>query len=162
MSAVPQNVLAAWRDIPRVARQYTGSTLWLYSVAKDNFAVGTNKCNKFVFDVIVEAGVSPRPTVPRLTFGLFRNGLRPPTAGEWATSTVHIPGWVVVTTAQAGDVVAEAHQYSDATGHVGIVVGDRQTASASSAHAVAGTIVVNDWGFRSDSAPTFRRFVGTA
>ncbi len=50
------------------------------------------------------------------------------------------------------------HNYADATGHVGIVIGEKMTASASAL--VKGQIVQNDWGFRTDSKPTFRRFKG--
>lgn len=47
---------------------------------------------------------------------------------------------------------------ADATGHVGIVIGEKMTASASAL--AKGQIVQNDWGFRTDSKPTFRRFKG--
>ena len=52
------------------------------------------------------------------------------------------------------DVITEA----GVTGHVGVVVGARQTASASSRE--GGKIVINDWGFRAGNVPTFRRYVG--
>jgi hypothetical protein len=58
-----------------------------------------------------------------------------------------------------GDVAAQKISYSDASGHVGIVTGPGKTVSASS---VTGTIVENDWGFRSDQQGevVFRRYVG--
>jgi hypothetical protein len=139
--------------IARVARSKVGSQDWMYSKAKGDFGKNTNKCNLFVYDVLVEAGVKPPPVVPR--YIVFS---RPPTAGEWADPSVTINGWTVVSDAQAGDVVAEAHNYSDATGHVGIVVDKQQTVSASAL--VGGVIVQNDWGFRADNKPTFRRFTG--
>ncbi|SIO59004.1 hypothetical protein SAMN05444166_5891 [Singulisphaera sp. GP187] len=123
----------------------------MYSVAKDDFAANTNKCNKFVFDVAVEAGVTPPPKV-----SMYLIFSRPPTAGEWADPKVAISGWDVVTSPLPGDVVAEAHRYADATGHVGIVVGPNLTVSASAL--VGGVIVENDWGFRTDQTPTFRRY----
>jgi hypothetical protein len=52
--------------------------------------------------------------------------------------------------------VAEAHDYSDATGHCGIVVGDKETVCYSSL--LSGVITLTDWGFRADSKPTFRRY----
>jgi hypothetical protein len=140
--------------IVSVATGKVGSNDWAYDREKDNFGKNTNKCNKFnkfVYDVMVEAGVQPPPSIPR--YLIFS---RPPTAGEWATPSTTIDGWVVVETPAPGDVVAEAHNYSDATGHVGIVVGDKLTASASAL--VNGQIVQNDWGFRSDNKPTFRRY----
>ena len=137
-------------EIARVARSRVGSQDWRYDKEKDGFPKNTNKCNQFVYDVMVEAGVKPPPVVPKyLVFS------RPPTAGEWADPSVKIEGWTVVSEPQPGDVIAEAHQYSDATGHVGIVVGDKKTVSASAL--VGGVIVENDWGFRSDNKPTFRR-----
>lgn len=138
-------------SIVRVARTKIGSQDWMYSKEKGDFGKNTNKFNLFVCDVLVEAGVKPAPAVPR--YVVFS---RPSTAGEWADPAVKIEGWAVVTTASPGDVVAEAPNYSDATGHVGIVVGDKQTVSASAL--VGGVIVQNDWGFWSDNKPTFRRF----
>ncbi|MEX2174087.1 MAG: CHAP domain-containing protein [Pirellulaceae bacterium] len=138
--------------IVTVAKSYVGSGAWMYIKEKDGFGKNKNKCNQFVYDVVVEAGL-PGPTVPK--YGIFS---RPPTAGEWATPAVLIKGWKVVTEPQAGDVVAEAHRYADATGHVGIVVEAGQTASASSNE--GGKIVQNDWGFRADNHPTFRRYIG--
>lgn len=51
-------------------------------------------------------------------------------------------------------MAAIATAYGDATGHVGIVVGDRTTVSAA-----AGGVFASDWGFRAGQAPTFRRHV---
>jgi hypothetical protein len=140
--------------IVKVATSKKDRLDWAYDKKKDEFGENTNKCNKFVYDVMVEAGVTPPPqvTVSRL---LIFSKTRLPTAGEWADKTQTITGWVVVADPQPGDVVAEAHDYSDATGHCGVVVGDKQTASASSL--VNGMIVINDWGFRADNKPTFRR-----
>lgn len=134
--------------IAQVAKSKVGSSDWKYSEERGDFPKNTNKCNLFVYEVAVAAGATP-PTVPR--YVIFN---RPPTAGEWATPSVSINGWTVVTDPQPGDVVAEAHNYADATGHVGIVTGDKLTTSASAL--VGGVIVENDWGFRSDNHPTFR------
>lgn len=137
--------------IARTARSYVGSKAWRYDTAKGDFGANTNKCNQFVYDVMVAAGVNPPPSVSKYIF--FS---RPPTAGEWADASLKIDGWAVVSTPQPGDVVAEAHNYSDATGHCGVVTGPNLTASASSL--VGGDIVQNDWGFRADNKPTFRRY----
>ena len=140
--------------IVRVARSYIDSKLWMYAVAKDNFGENTNKCNKFVYDIMVEVGINPPPqvTVP----GWIWDTIRPPTAAEWASATVAIPYWNIVAEPQPGDVVAEAHHYSDATGHCGIVVGNKETVCYSSL--LSGVIDLTDWGFRADSKPTFRRY----
>lgn len=136
--------------IVRAAKAKVGSKAWAYATAKDDFDANTNKCNQFVYDIMVEANVSPLPEVSKRIFWS-----RPPLAREWATASVEIKGWTVVSDPQPGDVVAEAHNYADATGHVGIVVDKKKTASASAL--VGGEIVINDWGFRKDSKPTFRR-----
>lgn len=136
--------------IVQVALSKVGSQLWRYDVVKDEFGKDTNKCNKFVYDVIKEAGVGA-PTVSMYWF--FS---RPPTAAEWADPASAILHWKAVDEPQPGDVVAEKHAYTNATGHCGIVVGTNQSVSASSF--VNGVIVQNDWGFRADNSPTFRRY----
>ncbi len=119
-------------------------------MVKDNFDTNTNKCNLFVFDVIVEARAAPYPKVSK--YWLLA---RPPLAREWADVDLKIPGWEGVEKPRPGDVVAEAHDYADATGHVSIVVGARETVSASSQ--VGGVIVNNDCGLCEGQQPTFRR-----
>jgi len=138
-------------EIVKVAISKVGSNQWQYAVEKDDFGKNTNKCNKFVYDVMVEAKTNPLPQVSHYVVWS-----RPPLAREWADPNTTIEGWKIVTSPQPGDVVAEAHNYADATGHVGIVVAKNQTISASAL--VGGTIVMNDWGFRKDNKPTFRRF----
>ena len=78
-----------------------------------------------------------------------------PTAGQWGDANVTIPGYPVVENPQPGDIVAIPHEYSDATGHVGIVVDVNKTASQSS---ITDKITINNWGFRADDGnPVFRR-----
>ncbi len=147
---VIEGKLSLANSIVLAARTKVTSQEWMYAKEKGDFGKNKNKCNQFVYDVLVEAGVKPPPFVPKYVF--FS---RPPTAGEWADPSVKIDGWVVVSEPKPGDVVAEPHNYSDATGHVGIVVGEKQTVSANSL--VGGVITQNDWGFRGDNKPTFRR-----
>ena len=45
--------------IAATAKNYGGRTDWGFDKQKDNFAPGTNKCNKFVYDVAREAGATP-------------------------------------------------------------------------------------------------------
>jgi uncharacterized protein RhaS with RHS repeats len=84
----PANI-ARRREIDRVARSYDRSRLWGYNVRKDDFGPDTNKCNKFVFDVLVEAGApgyyTPRGAQPRL-----------PLAGDWADRNTKISNWRVL------------------------------------------------------------------
>lgn len=137
--------------IVQVAKTKVGRQDWMYSKEKGDFGKNTNKCNLFIFDVLVEAGIKPPPVVAKYIFLS-----RPPTAGEWADPSISIQGWTIVNEPEPGDIVAEAHNYSDATGHVGIVVDKKQTVSASAL--VGGVIVQNDWGFRNENKPTFRRY----
>ena len=137
-------------EIARLARKYVGSKRWLDKV-------GANQCNIFVFDVLNEEAAPPPMIGGNL--GSLRNwlgvGKNPPTAGEWADPSTDILGWKVVDCGPAralpGDIVAEQIDYRDASGHVGIVVGLCQTASADSTASPPGTITISDYGFRRDS-----------
>jgi len=150
-----QNFNSTATDRAKIATAATndiGSTAYNYDVAKDNFGKNSWKCNKFVFDQIKEAGV-PAPTTP---------GGWPLPAGEWADKNKFVKGWVILApsfTPSAGDVAAEAHNYTGATGHTGIVAGFGQTISASD---VDASVVRNDWGFRPDNkgVTVFRRYIG--
>ncbi|MBF0526412.1 MAG: hypothetical protein HQK56_15110, partial [Deltaproteobacteria bacterium] len=74
--------------------------------------IGKNKCNVYVDDVLASTGVDP----------LRYFGLRGPiSAGTWADPNADIPYFPVVQTPQPGDIVAIAHTYGDASGHVAVV-----------------------------------------
>jgi RHS repeat-associated protein len=76
---------------------------------------GPATCNLFVGDVLSKAGIKPPQ---RTRFGIDRG---PITAGTWADPNANIPGFKTVSTPQAGDIVAVAHNYVGATGHVAVV-----------------------------------------
>lgn len=150
--------------IVQIAIAQIGKHNWDYDKAKDNFPAGTNKCNKFVYDVLTAAGASPG--TPN---GHFWNKF-PPLASQWANPNYEIPNWVVLKPGETplpGDVIAEKINYSDATGHVGIVVGNGQTVSQwSSPYEIVGQ---NDYGFRPANDQrgvglninaVFRRYIG--
>ena len=92
-----------------------------------------------------------------------------PTAAQWADPSFKIANWVVLKPGESpepGDVVAEKINYSDATGHVGIVVDNQQTVSQWSSP--TESVGQNNYGFRSDNDPNpnghrsnevFRRYV---
>jgi RHS repeat-associated protein len=73
---------------------------------------GTNKCNAYVDDALDHTDVAPRR---HFGFG------GPISAGTWADPAATIPNFPVVQTPQPGDIVAIAHHYGDASGHVAIV-----------------------------------------
>lgn len=129
-------------DIAHTAASYKGSNDWDYSKRKGLFSPNTNKCNQFVRDAFIPVPVT--------------NGLMsPPTAEQWANPDYDIPNFPVVDAPLPDDIIAEAHEYPDATGHVGIVVATGKTASVSSK---TGNVEVKDWGFRSTNNPTYRRW----
>jgi hypothetical protein len=157
-------------SIAQAALGHVGSTTWLDTV-------GNNQCNIFVKAVLKEVGLTPpmSPVNPSwkhraaYLLKLVDTPGYPAQAKDWATPSTDLKCWHAVTVPQVpvgpqalppdlsvpGDVIAQAINYSDATGHVGIIVGVQQTASADSAAACvsgqpAGIIDVTDFGFRPD------------
>ncbi len=83
-----------------------------------NFPKGSYKCNKFVSDMANDAGAN-------VSLNMDEHGnLWPPTAGKWGWGdpNANIPGWEIVDSPLPGDIAGQVRNYSDATGHVGIVV----------------------------------------
>jgi cell wall-associated NlpC family hydrolase len=144
--------------IPAEAKKYVGSSAWAESANRPPYGPGRNKCNLFVYEVLNGAG-TPVSMKTRLSISQLEYVKYPPLAGQWADPRADIPGWEVVTNPRPGDVVAMKEDYSDASGHVGIVTGPGTSASVSS---YTGTVVENDWGFRADQKDdvVFRRYVG--
>jgi hypothetical protein len=146
------------RVIVAEARKHVGSGNWDEAVDRGPYGPGRNKCNLFVYEVLNAAG-TPVPMKIRFSVSSFGNVKYPPLAGQWADPGVDIPGWEVVKDPRPGDVVALKENYGDASGHVGIVTGPGTSVSVSS---YTGTVVENNWGFRSDHKDdvVFRRYVG--
>ncbi|HXQ25927.1 MAG TPA: CHAP domain-containing protein [Candidatus Acidoferrales bacterium] len=142
----------------RVAKKYNDSSAWAFSKRKDNFPPGTDKCNKYVYDVAKEAGAEA------LTKGSDGN-MRPPLAGEWASPDVKIPNWEVLAgkdVPQPGDVAAyPLPGHPTYTGHSGIVT---SVDADGTVHAIAAheDVVGPDDKFnRADGRMvTYRRFTG--
>lgn len=155
--ALQNGIVQRIRDqIAANARAEVGSTEWNFDVEKDNFGENTNKCNKFVHDMVTESGVD----LPTPNGGWIGPKEYPINAGQWADPNFKIKGWKVVKAARSGDVVSQAMTGSGYTGHTGIVVGSRAYVSTVSANGNA--IVRNDWGFRQDQIGkvVIRRYVG--
>jgi len=130
-----------------IANGYVGSIDYNLLSKKGDFLPGNTKCNKFVYDVLLQAGASPGlPNQPDI-WGM--PGPKPPIAAQWANANYNIPGWVVVSSPTPGDVASFS-------GHVGITFGNGLTISAT----LHNGVVRNDWGFRIGQTPVFRRFVG--
>jgi len=155
----------ATRDkIASIARGMKGDASYAFGAKKDEFASGTNKCNKFVGDVVKKAGAQamvidpktgkPIPIAPGSTTP------RPPTAGEWADPKTNIPNWRPLNSGESperGDVAAFAMPgHASYTGHSGIVtsVDSNGTVHAMAAH---GYGVGPDSAFQ-PSIASFRRY----
>jgi YD repeat-containing protein len=144
----------AKQDVIKSAKKQVGSTEWAYAVQNGNFEANTNKCNQFVNDVLSMVGVQPPQS---RGWGAYIGAGGPPQVRDWADkSTTRLGKWEVVTgSPQPGDVISKAIPYSDATGHMGIVVENNTTVSA--AHY---KVLQNNWGFRQsveDKNPVLRR-----
>jgi RHS repeat-associated protein len=109
-------------NIAAAALSYDGSSDWATDARKDDFGPGSNKCNKFVYDVTKEAGATAQVKADN-------GNTRPPLAGEWANPKTEIKNWRVLKPEEApqpGDVAAYKigqGNTPNATGHSGIVVG---------------------------------------
>lgn len=144
-------------NILPVIRGHIGSTEWAYTADRPPGA-NTNKCNQYVYEALNEAGAAV-PMMQRRRFGIRRPD-HPPLAGQWADSSVSISGWEVVSTPQPGDIAAEAIEYSDASGHVGIVSTVNEDGTGTTISATSDSVVENDWGFREGQNVTYRRYQG--
>lgn len=153
---------AVRENVVQTAKKYEGRTDWNKEVRKDNFDVGDNKCNKFVYDCLKESGADPGTPNGNIIKRIFGKG-SPPLARDWANPDFYIPGWEVLKpgeTPQPGDVVAIAMPgNSTYTGHTAIVVEYGKTIGTSDIeHKIAKT----DWGFRENQKgkAVFRRYTG--
>ncbi len=141
------------KKIIKNARAKEGISDYAYKTEIDNFGEDTNKCNKYVYDVLEESGASPgTPNGNSLKKAVGLGS--PPTAGDWANPDFNIPNWDVVSTPQAGDVVAYAHQYSNATGHVAIMLSDKLSIGANKT-----TVRVTDFGSNPSRLPAGATYV---
>ena len=148
------------QEIVKKAKSHYGSKEWAYDNEKGRFGAGTNKCNLFVDDVLGEAGVyTPDPNGKLAIVGFGT----PVTAGQWADPNYNVPGWQVVNSPQAGDIVAISGNLSNATGHVGIMISP--TKSIYAEHSI---IKISDFGYSSrhfvnypgNNGYVYRRYVG--
>lgn len=141
--------------INTTAISHNRSELWAYNVVKDDFGINTNKCNKFVYDVINEAGASALVSV--------RGVRRQPLAAEWADPNTVIPGWRVLSSAespQGGDVAAYPLSGGGGafSGHTGLIISTSAGLTNISAH---GDAVYSTPGqFENNATTRYRRYTG--
>lgn len=157
-------------DIANIAKEYNHSTAWAFDKKKDDFPAGSNKCNKYVYDVTTEAGARPIVIGKDGKPVLGEDGKpRPPLAGEWADPNTKIANWRVLQpgeTPQPGDVAAYKLQHEPGhapyTGHSGIVT---SVDSNGTVHAIAAhdEVVGPDDSFQPRNMEhhvVFRRYTG--
>lgn len=149
----PANVLKR-REIDRIARGYNQSKAWAKNVRKDNFLPGSNKCNKFVYDVVTEADALSG-----------YKGEYPPLAGTWANcDDAEIPDWRCLDPnekPEPGDVAAFPlpNPGPGATGHAGFITSNGQGGVSNiSAHYDAVYPVSTQ--FKNEPGLVFRRYTG--
>jgi hypothetical protein len=135
-------------NIAATAEKYVGETDWAYNRKKDNFPANSHKCNKFVYDVLKEAGVyapayeikSDSPISP------FEN---PIVSADWSDPDAKIPYWDYIGSGRRcsrkkGDVIAEKRNYSDASGHCGIAVSSSEVVAATRNEVTKGSHGLQD------------------
>ena len=153
-----ETVNVAIFDIPKkiitTALKYRGSTAWAYTTQKTSarhstngavtFPNGSNKCNLFVHDILIESGISVAWIEHgKSTYIPFYKRLSPPTAREWADASQLTASWSSNNEPKAGDIGAYSKDYTDASGHVGFVIAKGVCISAGEEK-----VEVNDVGFR--------------
>jgi hypothetical protein len=156
--SIDRKVYSQSEQIAKVALKYKKSENWSYIKSKGAFGKNTNKCNLFVYDVLSEININlPLQDQGFSTYIPFIGEENMPyTAGQWADPSLEIPGFKIVSSPKIGDIIAIAMDYADATGHVGIITGNKQTTLQSSKTDLVET---NDWGFREDQQAVYRRYI---
>jgi len=174
-------VFASWSDdakdpLVEAALQEVGSTTWAKARIRDPYDGKSNKCNLFVYEMALRVNREvPRRT--RFSLSQFSEVWYPPLAKHWAADEP-VGRWANVKVPRPGDSIAIPHDYSDATGHVGIVAYAEQ-ATSEQAEVRAGersscevplsrrtisagtySVLHNDWGYRSGQVQkaVFKRY----
>jgi hypothetical protein len=157
-NAKTQNPMSPVERIVFTVEKYENSEEWAWEKDKDDFGYGP-KCNKFVYDILLEALFISYTKSYTKKWGFGETVQIPLNASDWANSNFNIENWRVLADGEEpkpGDVAAVSTPALNATGHIGIVVGNRQTISQST---VTNRVTRADWGFReSDGEIVFRRY----
>jgi RHS repeat-associated protein len=149
----PANI-ARRMAINNLANSYDGSTAWAFGVAKDDFPAGSDKCNKFVCDVLRTAGAPISVKV--------NTKARCARAGELANKHWNPGDWRQLgpnEVPQPGDVAAYPLSGGGAaySGHSGIITDDptgSMSAHATSVYGVPGQFGLDIPGI------VYRRYTG--
>lgn len=117
-----------------------------------------------MYDILKKTGVAPSLRNGHFLKRLIGLG-SPVTAGQWADPKYQIPGWIIVSSPEAGDIVAITGNFSNATGHAMIMISS--TESIGAGH---NEVHVTDFGsnkshydnFPGNKGYVYRRYVGGA
>lgn len=148
--------LARRKKIDQIARGYNNNKAWCFDCKKDNFGVGTNKCNKYVYDVTKEAGATGEITI--------KGTKRAPLAAEWADKNTQIKNWRVLKDGETplpGDVAAYKLEGGGArfSGHTRLMISNGSGGLTNiSAHGDAVYPTPNQ--FESNPSTVYRRYTG--
>ena len=146
--------------IVKNASDLIGKTDWAEGVRNGRYEPGSDKCNVFVDDVLDSSGIySSNPNGRGAKYGVGS----PVTAGQWADPNYNIPGWQVVNSPQAGDVVAVRGNFLHASGHVAFMISKTQSVGAGT-HNVHITNFGSDLkmlsSFPGNNGYVYRRYIG--
>jgi hypothetical protein len=140
------------KKIAEIALSMEGDERYAYDSKIGRFPNESWKCNKFVSDVLTDAGISA-PDNPGGDWPLQANG--------WANPNHKIPGWVIVDNPMPGDVAAIPR---NGTGHVGIYISDRWGSDVMAANKAgvgwSASHLRNDWSHLAAGDTVYRRYVG--
>jgi len=133
-----------------------GSGIYDINMVRGPYGEGKNKCNLYIHETLCSAG-----SCPPLRDRIFNPPAYPLLAKDYADREKNINGLPVVAGApMPGDIVAESIDYSNASGHVGIVVSYdpvTKTGKSISVSSYTEKVEITDWGFRHGQNVTFRR-----
>ena len=139
-----------------LAESKEGDKSYAFDSKKGRFPKESWKCNKFVYDILKEAGVDV-PLNPGGDWPLQANG--------WAQKTTKIPGWIVVDKPMPGDIAAIPRK---GTGHVGVYIRNQWGSDVMAANkdgvSWSQSHLSNDWLNSAANATgntVYRRYVGT-
>jgi|SRR6478736_3465491 len=148
------NNKAKRKKINEIAKSYDKNQDWRKDVKKDDFPAGTNKCNKFVYDVAKQAGAEP-------LYEAKGKKPRPPLAGDYADPNTKIKNWRMLKpdeTPEPGDIAAypvtDPSGGAEYSGHTGFITDEGNT----SAHADGVYPKPNQ--FEKNTKTRYRRYTG--
>lgn len=162
-------IVATRLQIANDAMKDVGRTDYAEAANKPPYGEKTNKCNLYVHDRLSESYGGTQLANADRAQNILRDYVGIPViwpkypilAGQWADPNFDIPGWRMLGVGEApmaGDIMATRVRYSNASGHVGVYVGDidgiRRVVSAGEFR-----VMFNDGGYGNHKI-FVRRYIG--